>query len=64
MKNFGHGDLLKVEVVAIKTHLSFVHYKLLHTSDNNKKTTYYGEMILEKTKEGWKIYSVTENICK
>jgi hypothetical protein len=60
IKDFGHVDLLEFEVISIKTYISHAHYKLIYTSNNNEKTTFYGKMILEKTKEGWKIYSVSE----
>ncbi|PFP22678.1 hypothetical protein COJ96_25275 [Bacillus sp. AFS073361] len=52
--------MLEFEVISIKTNISHAHYKLIYTSNNKKKTTFYGKMILERTKEGWKIYSVSE----
>jgi hypothetical protein len=58
--NFGHIDLLEFEVVSINTYTSYAHYKLIHTSKDYKKTTFIGEMNLVKTKEGWKIYYVSE----
>ncbi|MGF6950956.1 hypothetical protein QF028_003461 [Neobacillus sp. B4I6] len=59
--NFGHVDLLEFDVMAIKTYISYAHYKLIHTNNNDEKTTFCGEIILEKTKEGWKIYSISEH---
>jgi hypothetical protein len=60
IENFGHIDLLEFEIVSIKTYVSYAHYKLKHTSKNNVQTTFYGEIILVKSKEGWKIYYVSE----
>lgn len=59
--NFGHVDLKEFDVTAIKTYISYAHYKLIHTNNKNEKTTFCGEIILEKTKEGWKIYSISEH---
>ena len=60
IENFGRVDLLEFEIESIKTYYSFAYYKLIHTNKNNEETTFYGKMILVKTKEGWKIYSVSE----
>ncbi|MEH7255819.1 hypothetical protein V7111_27305, partial [Neobacillus niacini] len=60
IENFGQIDLLEFKVVSINTYTSYAHYKLIHTSENYRKTTFFGEMILVKSNEGWKIYYVSE----
>lgn len=60
MMSFDHVILLEIKVVAIKSYTSIVDYRLIHTSESNKKTTFYGEIILEKTQKGWKVYSLSE----
>ncbi|WP_342430963.1 hypothetical protein [Neobacillus sp. FSL H8-0543] len=62
IQDFGHIDLLEFEVILLKTYTSTVYYKLIHTSKNGVKTNFYGEMILVKSKEGWQIYYVSEEV--
>ena len=60
IKDFSHIDLLEFDVEAIHTYISYAHYKLIHTGKNNVKTTFFGKMNLVKTKEGWRIYDISE----
>ncbi|TDK58130.1 hypothetical protein E2K98_24755 [Bacillus salipaludis] len=60
INEFGHLDLLEFDVETIHTYVSYAHYKLIHTGKDNIKTAFFGKMILVKTKEGWRIYHISE----
>lgn len=44
------------------TYSAIVQYKLLHINIDQENTTFYGEMILIRTKGGWKIHFVEEKM--
>lgn len=62
ISKFGNVNLLEIKVIDIKSYYSVVHYELLYKDQKGSCSIFKGEIILEKTKNGWKIYSVTENI--
>ncbi|WP_100401179.1 hypothetical protein [Bacillus sp. FJAT-44742] len=59
MKHFGQIHLLETKVVTIKPYYSVVYYKLLYQNKHETKIC-TGKMILERGKQGWKIYSISE----
>jgi hypothetical protein len=60
IKNFGQVDLLEFQIKSINTYKSLVQYKIINTSQDKRETTFIGNIILVMTKEGWKIYYVSE----
>lgn len=61
IRKFGHIQLLDLEVSEIKSYYSIVKYRLMYEDQTNKETFFHGEIVLDKTDEGWKIHSISEN---
>ncbi|MEH7177761.1 hypothetical protein [Neobacillus vireti] len=62
INEFGQVIEIDFQIKEIKSYTAVVQYKLLHINANREKSTFYGEMILIKTKDGWKIHFVEEKM--